>query len=54
MTERAPIARLRSDTPKDGYHWDALWQTYFEDDDRFSARVREYRASFRKVQIVGI
>lgn len=54
MMERAPIARMRSDVPKEGFHWDALWQTYFEDDESFGARVREHRSSFWKVQIVGI
>jgi hypothetical protein len=54
MMERAPIARMRSDVPKKGFHWDVLWQTYFEDDESFRARVRAHRASFWSVKPVGI
>jgi hypothetical protein len=44
--ERTPITRLRSETPKDGYYWDVLWQTYMEGDALLRERFRKQTSAW--------
>lgn len=48
--ERTPITRLRSDEPKDGYYWDALWQKYMESD----VLLRERAKKLTSALVMGI